>query len=416
MTTLYLRRRIDDRLDDLLIELPAVMIVGPRAAGKTTTIARRAATVISLDVPARAAAFRADPDAALRGLPEPVLLDEWQEVPEVLGAVQRAVDADPRPGRYLLTGSVRKQLAAGVWPGTGRVVRVTMYPMTIAEQRDTLSARTFLDRLSDGEEIASPRQPPDLRGYVELALAGGFPRPLLSTTGTRRRAWYESYIEDLLTHDVDRLAPTRTRRRDSGALRRYFEACAANSAGIPEHKTLYDAARINRLTAVEYDGLLAGLFALEQVPAWATNRLKRLTQTRKRYLLDAALVGAMLSLDVRGVLADGDLLGRILDTFVAAQLRPEAAVSAAAPRLFHLRTKAGEREVDLLIELGGGRVIGIEVKASAAPDSTDAAALEWMREQLGDRFIAGVVFHTGPQAFRLAERVTALPIATIWEP
>ena len=416
MTTPYLRRLIDNRLDDLLTELPAVMIVGPRAAGKTTTISRRAATVIGLDVPARAAVFRADPDAALRGLPEPVLLDEWQEVPEVLGAVRRAVDADPRPGRYLITGSQQKQLTASVWPGTGRVVRVTMYPMTIAEQRGSLSARTLLDRLVSGEEIASPRQPPDIRGYVELALAGGFPRPLLSTTGTRRRAWYESYIEDLLTHDVDRMAPTRTRRWDSEALRRYFEACAAHSAGIPEHKTLYDAARVNRLTAVDYDELLAGLFALEEVPAWATNRLKRLTQTPKRYLLDAALVGAMLSLDLRGVLADGDLLGRILDTFVAAQLRPEVAVSAAAPRRFHLRTKAGEREVDMLIELGGGRVIGIEVKASATPDSTDAAGLEWMRDRLGDRFVVGVVFHTGPQAFRLAERVTALPIAAIWEP
>lgn len=81
-------------------------LTGPRATGKTTTARRHAASVVRLDRPAEAAAFRADPDAALRAQPEPLLLDEWQAVPAVLGAVKRAVDDDPRPGRFLLTGSV----------------------------------------------------------------------------------------------------------------------------------------------------------------------------------------------------------------------------------------------------------------------------------------------------------------------
>jgi predicted AAA+ superfamily ATPase len=82
--------------------------------------------VVRLDRPAEAVAFRADPDAALRGLPEPVLLDEWQAVPEVFGAVKRAVDQEHRAGRYLLTGSVRADLEAQTWPGTGRVVRISI--------------------------------------------------------------------------------------------------------------------------------------------------------------------------------------------------------------------------------------------------------------------------------------------------
>src|SRR6266508_6931241 len=116
----YTPRAVDPLIDRLLTELPALFIVGPRAAGKTTTAARYARTVVQLDREAEAVAFRADPDAALRGLPEPVLLDEWQVVPGVLGAVKRAVDEDPRPGRFLLTGSVRGDLDQEMCPGTGR--------------------------------------------------------------------------------------------------------------------------------------------------------------------------------------------------------------------------------------------------------------------------------------------------------
>src|SRR3990172_6039302 len=103
----YIDRRADLLLAELLSDVPAVLISGPRAVGKTTSAVRAAGTVVRLDPAADAGAFRADPDAALRGLREPILLDEWQEVPDVLGAVKRAVDDDPHPGRFLLTGSVR---------------------------------------------------------------------------------------------------------------------------------------------------------------------------------------------------------------------------------------------------------------------------------------------------------------------
>lgn len=138
-----------------------------RAAGKTTSAARRAATAVSLDREAEAIAFAGDPDAALRDLPEPILLDEWQTVPGVLGAVKRAVDADPRPGRFLLTGSVRAELENAVWPGTGRLVPVAMYPMTVREALGRASAPGFFDRLAGGEELTvatDPSRPARLRG------------------------------------------------------------------------------------------------------------------------------------------------------------------------------------------------------------------------------------------------------------
>lgn len=410
----YHPRLVESLLEELSEELSALIVVGPRAVGKTTTATRRSATVVRLDVPAEAAAFEADPDAALRGLAEPVLLDEWQMVPGVLGAVARSVNEDPRPGRFLLTGSVRAEIENTPWPATGRLQRIVMLPMTVREQR-RLHGRSFLEKLVVGAPLAAPTDPPDLRGYVELALAGGFPRPALALRGARARAvWLESYVSDLLSHDVEQLEEPSTKRRDPERLRRYFEAFALNSAGVCEHKTIYEAAQVTKKTAEAYEQLLTRLYVIEQIPAWTSNRVKRLVQRAKRYVVDPALLAHLLRVDVNGVLRDGDLLGRVLDTFAAAQLRPEIAVSAERPRVHHLRTKQGEHEVDLLIELGGFRVIGIEVKASAAPDGKDAMHLAWLRDELGDRFLAGVVLHTGPRVYQLGERITAAPLACLW--
>ena len=412
----YLSRLVDPYLDELLKQLPGLLVVGPRAAGKTTTIGRRARTVVRLAARAESAAFAANPDAALRGLDEPVLLDEWQEVPEVFGAVARAINADPRPSRYFLTGSVQAHLQNRVYAGTGRIVRMSMYPMTVREKRGNPKAPTFFDKVAAGEELIVPSDSPDLRGYVELALESGFPVAALLLDGAARDAALEAYIDDLLTRDVELVEELHGQRRgyDRVRLRRYFEAYAVNSSGVLEEKTLYDAAGVNRDTALGYEQLLAELFVVESVPPWSSNRLARITHRTKRYVIDPALIAAALRVDANGILLDGDLLGRVLDTFVAAQLRPEVTVSNTKPRLYHLRTKGGRQEVDLLAELGGERVIGIEIKATAAPASDDARHLAWLREQMGDRFISGVVFHTGPRLYHLSDRIIAAPISTLW--
>jgi predicted AAA+ superfamily ATPase len=410
----YRERLADARIATLLGEFPAILLNGPRAAGKSTTAARHAAEVVPLDQPARAAAFRADPDAALRTVTEPVLLDEWQEVPDVLGAVKRAVDDDPRPGRFLLTGSVRAELEHAVWPGTGRLVRVGMFGLTESEIEGHSTDRTdFVDRLVTADPAAFdlPPERSDLVDCVERALRGGFPDVALrERSPSSRLTWIDSYLDQLLTRDARLLDPD----RDAQKLRRYFETFALNTAGTPTDKTLHDAAGVNAKTAAAYDRLLADLFVAESVTAWSTNRLSRLTHAPKRYVVDAALAAAANGTTVASVLEDGDLLGRTLDTFAAAQLRAELAVSPTRRRMHHLRTKEGRQEIDLVIELGGGNVVAIEFKASASPAPTDARHLTWLRERLGDRFVAGAVVHTGPDVFALDERILAVPLAAMW--
>ena len=405
----YKTRVIDRLIGELFSELPALLIVGPRAAGKTTTALRHAASVVRLDRAAEAAAFRADPDAALRGLDEPVMLDEWQEVPAVLGAVKRAVDREPRPGRFLLTGSVRADLDAATWAGTGRLVRVPLFGMTVAEQLGRPSV-PLLDRLARGEEIKAPSDPPDLRGYVELAVRGGFPEAALKLSDAVRSRWIESYIDQLLTRDAAKVEGP----RDPSRLRRYFEAYALNSAGVASDKTLFEAAGINRKTAAAYEELLVNMAVAERVPPWASNRLKRLVRSPKRYLTDPALLAGTLRMDPGAVLREGGILGRVLDTFVAAQLRAELPVAVSRPRLFHLRQEEGRHEADILAESADGRVIAFEVKADSAPQPDSARHLRWLRDALGERFLRGVVLHTGPRCYPLGERMLAAPICVLW--
>jgi predicted AAA+ superfamily ATPase len=387
------------------------MITGPRATGKTTTGVRMVTSVVHLDDPAEAAAFRADPDAALRSQREPVLLDEWQQVPEVLGAVRRSVDSSPRPSRFILTGSVRADLSGHLWGGTGRVVRVPMYGLTMREQVGKLGGRPFLDRLAraDISLFATPAVAVDLPGYIELAMRGGFPEPLLrELSRTSRLRWLTSYLEQLLTHDVPGVV------RDPARLRRFFNAMALNTAGVPTDSAIRTAADVEYRTAERYEGLLSDVYVLDSVPAYASNRMKRLVKLPKRYIVDPSLVGASLRMDEAAILRDPDLFGRVLDTFVMAQLRPELALDPVSPRLYHLRDANGRREVDLIGEHGARSITGIEVKATAAPTVGDAKHLAELRDTLGERFLAGAVLHTGSSAFELAPRILALPISSIW--
>jgi predicted AAA+ superfamily ATPase len=388
------------------------MVTGPRAAGKTTTMRRLAADVLRLDDPGTAAVVAADPDAALRRMREPLLIDEWQEVPQILGAVKRAVDEDAQPGRFLLTGSVEADLTSTMWPGTGRVVRVVLHGLTRREISAATGAPGVLSAAQRGDlgAVRMPPEAPDLNGYVALAGVSGFPEPALRLPPTVRRTWLDSYLEHVVTRDV----LTAGRSRDPVRLRGYLEALALSTAGLPTDTTLYEAAGIDKRTADAYDRLLSALFLLDLVPTWTSNRLSRLVKRSKRYLVDSAVAMAAARIDETSVLSDPDLLGRILDTFVVAQLRPEIDLLQPRARLHHLRTEAGRHEVDIVIDLGGGRLIAAEVKAASAPTIKDARHLTWLREELGESFVRGIVFHTGRQPFELDTRIWALPIATLW--
>lgn len=400
---------VDPWIAEILAAAPAVMITGARASGKTTTALRHAASVVRLDNEREAFPFEADPDSALRNLPEPVLLDEWQACPRVLGAVKRTVDIERRPGRFILTGSVRSESDPVLWPGTGRLIRVAMHPLTVRELL-AQPQRPFLNGLLGAAPLTLPSDPPDLRGYVEIALRGGFPEPTTKLVGRVRAGWFDSYLDQLLTHE--RVAGSH--RSDPARLSEFFQAYALNSAGIVSDTALYRATGLDRRTSLSYLQLLSNLGVIAELPAWSNNRLKRLARAPKRHVTDTGLWGSAVGADTNLAMSDGDLLGRLIDTFVTNQLRAEIVVDPLRPKLYHLRDRDGRHEVDLIADLGVRGLIGIEIKANSAPTLKHARHLVWLRDQLGDKFKAGVVLHSGPAQFQLDERIVAIPICALW--
>ncbi len=201
-------------------------------------------------------------------------------MPEVLPAIKRSVDADSSPGRFVLTGSVRADLLQPTWAASGRVIILTEWGLCERELAGRTGESSFIDLLFDGgvDSLRSPAEPCSLREYLGRALRGMPPEVALRSSARARSIWWESYVHQLIGSDAT-LADT---SRDPALMRRYLQSVAASTAGVVDHKRIYDSAGVSRMTAVAYDSLFEALFATERVPAWHTNRLNRLTRTEKR--------------------------------------------------------------------------------------------------------------------------------------
>jgi predicted AAA+ superfamily ATPase len=341
------------------------------------------------------------------------LLDEWQEVPEVLAAVKRAVDRDRSPGQFILTGSIRATTDLSTWAGTGRVVRIAMYPLTERELQGDIAADGLIARLGRDWLDAVPARLPQLTidDYLERALRGSFPNLAFTDRTVRQRElWLNSYLDDLVSRDVESVDVP----RDPERLRRHVAALVLNLAGQPSDASLIRGAGINAKTAGAYERALTSLSVLDVIPAWTSSRLKRLTKAGKRYLIDTALAATAAGVAEHDVIHEGDLRGRWFDAFAVMQLRAEPAIASPRTSMHHLRVEGGRHVVDAVVDLGRGRVFGIEFKAGTAPTRADARHLMWLRDEMGKSFAGGVVLHAGQAVAELDDRIVALPLSAMW--
>ena len=169
----YLPRLVDSELDELMPELSAIALEGPKGVGKTETAQRRARTVHYLDEPAQRAIAEADPAQVLSGAP-PLLLDEWQRVPAVWDAVRRAVDREDTPGRFLLTGSAGPATKP-THSGAGRIVTVRMRPLSLSERGVGLPSVSLKELLRGGRPEVEGKTNVTLADYVREIVNSGFP-------------------------------------------------------------------------------------------------------------------------------------------------------------------------------------------------------------------------------------------------
>lgn len=414
----YVPRVVDAELDELFAALPAVVLEGPKAVGKTETALRRARSNYRLDDPAQRAIAEADPSVMLAAEP-PVLIDEWQHVPPVFDAVRRAVDAGAPAGQFLLAGSAAPP-AGPTHSGAGRIVTLRMRPLSLGERRlatPTVSLRAMLDG----------RQPPvegsaalALRDYTREILASGFPG-LRHLTGRALRAQLDGYLARVIDRDVEEQGYT---VRKPETLRRWMTAYATATATTTSYEKIRDGAtageadKPNRRTVDNYREILERLWIVDPVPGWvpSRNHLLRLIQTPKHHMTDPALAARLLGMDEGALLAgatgpatprDGTLLGQLFESLVTLSIRVYA--QAAEARVRHMRTDKGRREIDIIVERSDHRVLAVEVKLSGKVTDDDVKHLLWLRERLGEDVLDAMVVTTGPQAFRRSDGVAVVP-------
>jgi predicted AAA+ superfamily ATPase len=422
----YLPRVVDGELDELLPALPAIALEGAKAVGKTRTALMRARTVHRLTAPGERAVIEADPARLVGPQEPPVLIDEWQRLPESWDLVRDAVDAGAPPGQFLLTGSAEPRQQS-THSGAGRIVTIRMRPLTLAERQletPTVSLARLLTGESppvEGETIVR------LEKYVEEILASGFPaiRPL---PGRARRLQLDSYLDRVIDRDFDEVGQI---VRNPAVLRRWMTAYAAASSTSASFETIRHAASGGKkgqdapenTTGISYRDALERLWLIEPVPAWLPTRghISRLSAPPKHQLVDPALAARLLGVDADALLSgqpvgppvprDGTLLGDLFESLVALDLRVYAQKSEA--KVKHLRTFSGDHEVDLIVERADGRVVAVEVKLAQTIDDHDVRHLTWLAEQIGDDLLDRVVVSTGQSAYRRRDGVAVVPAALL---
>ena len=418
----YRPRVIDAELADLVQGVPAVAIVGAKAIGKTASASRLARSILDLADPDRRAIVQASRALALESGVTPILIDEWQYDPPVWDAMRRAVDVDPSPGRFLLTGSANPS-GTPLHSGAGRVVRLKMRPMSLVE-RGIAEPTVSLAALWRAGAVVEGQTDVGLVDYAREIVDSGFPAIRFGPERMRARL-VRSYIESVLEHDVPQLGFVPKR---AASLAQWLRAYAAASSTTASYTAIADAVpddqRASRVTINAYRDVLSQLWLLDAVPAFplSRNRLSELGKTPKHQLTDPALVAALLPASVETLLdgtagkefagfRDGPLLGRLFESLATQSVRVYA--QALGLDVSHARTARGEHEVDLIVHDATGRAIAVEVKLAATPGATDLRHLNWLAERLGDDLVDRVVLTTGPQAYRHPSGVAVVPLALL---
>jgi predicted AAA+ superfamily ATPase len=217
--------------------------------------------------------------------------------------------------------------------------------------------------------------------------------------------------------------------RNPVALRRWMTAYAAATSTTATFESIRAAATASsgsapaRSTVIPYRDALQRLWIVDPVPGWlpTRNRLRRLVQAEKHHLADPALAAHLLGVDAGALLAgaevgprvprDGTLLGALFESLVTLSLRVYA--QAARARVYHLRTKGGEHEVDLIVERPDGRIVAVEVKLARTVEAETLRHLLWLRDTLGDDLLDAAVITTGPEAYRREDGIAVVPASLL---
>jgi predicted AAA+ superfamily ATPase len=409
-------RRLESILQTLVDEEPVLVLNGARTVGKSTLLARLATQagrrVLDLDDLATRDAVTADPSLFAAG-PAPVLVDEFQKVPELLDAVKAELNRDLRPGRFVLTGSTRYTALPRVAQSlTGRVHVIDVWPLSQGELAG--KHESFCEHLLDDPAslVDGARGPETREGYERRVLTGGYPLAV-RRSATARARWFRDYVSLVVSRDVMEIR--QVRQRDS--LPRLLRVLAAQTGQVLNIRKAAEQAHLESSVAGDYLALLEAVFLVHRLPAWGRTLGSRVAGLPKTHLVDSGLASHLLGLTARrlatrqpAVLSE---FGHVLETFVVNEALRQASWLDEPVITGHFRTH-DQVEVDLVMESYDGRTAGIEVKASSRVSQQDLRGLRMLRDKLGGAFTGGVLLNLGERSYTIDERIHVLPVSTLW--
>ena len=410
-----IRRNLIDKLLEALEDTPAILINGARQTGKSTlaqSVDEKGPIrqYLTFDDPGILAAAKRDPNGFVAGLNNPVTLDEVQHIPEIFPVIKAAIDRKRQAGQFLLTGSANVLLLPKLSESlAGRMEILTLWPFSQGEMHGV--RESFVDTLFSEKTVGWTGNAAALRreDLLAAALAGGYPLAVARMSSARRDAWFQSYVVTILQRDIRDLANL----ADVTAVPRLLSVVAARAGGLLNFADLSRTVALPQTTLKRYFALLEATFLVQLLRPWARNLGKRAIQTPKVYVNDSGLLAYLQGVTMARLKAEPSLAGALLENFAVMELKKQATWSATQPELFFWRTASGQ-EVDIVLEDRAGRVVGVEIKASATLSSKDVSGLQALAEAAGKNWVRGVVLYAGTEVIPFAGNLHGVPFGRLW--
>ena len=348
----YIHRELEEQIARAARNFAAVVLTGPRRAGKTMLLRRLfpKASYYLIEDPDAVARLRADPQGFLDEVKTPAILDEVQNVPEVFAFVRSRIDRHPRrAGQWLITGSQEAPLMQGVTESmAGRAAVLQLLPL-------------------------STRETPKV-----TLLRGGYPEALARPGGAR--LWFSSYLQTYLERDVRAV----TAVKDLATFRRFLAILASRHGQMLNKTDLAAPLGVSVPTITQWLGVLETTAQILIIPPFYENLGKRLIKSPKLYLADSGLACHLLGVDSPAELTKSPFHGALFEGFVAAEMVKAQANSGRRRELYYFRDEQG-LEVDFLVPGRGGAVSLVECKAGSTVTPAMALPMQRLAEALRNK-------------------------------
>jgi len=409
----FIQRHLRSLLIEAIESSPVTLVHGPRQCGKTTLCKdvgeALGYTYFTFDIEEVRMAAQKDPNLFLRNCSERTILDEIQRVPQLCRNLKIAVDRNRKAGMFLLTGSANVLMMPELTDAlVGRMETLRLHPFSQQEIEQDHS-KPFLERLFSGDfptcttEVLS-------KNLAQRIVIGGYPSALNQSSERKRSSWHKNYIENIISKDILDLSKIQSIE----VLPKLLQSVINLTGQLFNISEIGSKLQMNRNTTRDYLTLLEYQFLIQRLPAWFTNRLKRLIKTPKIHFGDTGLACALLNLNANNLLKQPHLLGQLVETFVFQELKRQSSSSDQLYSFYHFRDRDGV-EVDFVIERGAFEIAGIEVKAGATIQPSDFSGLRKIQATYPDKFTCGAVLYDGEVCASYGNNLFLVPIRMLWE-